>query len=60
MQGYYANFIKSSNPNGPGIPIWPRQDEGEEEQYLVWDVHPQVRVDRNRARYEFHDPFFRR
>lgn len=60
MQGYYANFIKSGDPNGPGLPIWPRLDEGQEEQYMVWDVHPQVRVDRNRARYVFHDQFFRR
>ncbi|HAJ36951.1 MAG TPA: hypothetical protein DCL15_14815 [Chloroflexi bacterium] len=58
MQGYYANFIKSGNPNGAGLPPWPRLDEGEEEQYMVWDVHPHVRVERNRARYAFHDRFY--
>ena len=23
MQGYFANFIKTGNPNGPGLPEWP-------------------------------------
>jgi len=24
MSGYFANFIKSGNPNGKGLPLWPR------------------------------------
>ncbi|MPZ18327.1 MAG: carboxylesterase family protein [Luteitalea sp.] len=23
MQGYFANFVKTGNPNGPGLPNWP-------------------------------------
>lgn len=23
MQGYFANFIRTGNPNGPGLPAWP-------------------------------------
>ena len=23
MEQYFANFIRSSNPNGPGLPNWP-------------------------------------
>jgi para-nitrobenzyl esterase len=23
MQGYFANFIKTGDPNGPGLPAWP-------------------------------------
>jgi para-nitrobenzyl esterase len=60
MQGYYANFIKTGDPNGAGLPAWPRLDEGAEEQYMVWDVQPHVMVEQNRARYAFHDRFFRR
>jgi para-nitrobenzyl esterase len=59
MQGYYANFIKSGNPNGAGLPTWPRADEGSEMQYLVWDVHPHVLSDQHRERYLFHEQFFK-
>lgn len=57
MQGYYANFVMRGDPNGPGLPEWPRANEGEEMAYMVWDVRPQVLVDQHRARYEFHKRF---
>jgi len=55
MQGYYANFVIAGDPNGPGLPLWPRANEGPDVQYMVWDVHPHVLVDSHRARYEFHE-----
>lgn len=54
MEGYWANFIKTGNPNGPDLPHWPAaapKDGGLLRQVI--GVHTRTRVDRNAARYEF-------
>jgi len=52
MQEYFANFIKTGNPNGKGLPNWPKFGEG---QRIVIDVHTRAEADKGRARYEFLD-----
>lgn len=52
MQEYFANFIKTGNPNGKGLPSWPKFGEG---QRIVIDVTTHAEVDKGRARYEFLD-----
>ena len=52
MQEYFANFIKKSNPNGPGLPEWPITTSG---RFMRLDVEPRAEVDNTRARYLFHD-----
>jgi para-nitrobenzyl esterase len=54
MEGYFANFIKTGNPNGAGLPHWPaavRKDGGLLRQVI--GVHTHSTVDRDAARYEF-------
>ena len=54
MEGYFANFIKTGDPNGSGLPQWPAaapKDGGLRRQEIGVDTH--TIVDRNAARYEF-------
>ena len=51
MQGYFANFIKTGNPNGPGLLKWPAANEGPAAQYMHIDVEPGVETEAHRGRY---------
>ncbi len=53
MQAYFANFIKTGNPNGPGLLAWPPARAGAAGQLLRLDVKTTVEPDQTRARYLF-------
>jgi len=53
MQGYWINFAKTGDPNGPGLPQWPRYDSADSWQVMHLDVEPVASADTTRARYEF-------
>ncbi len=36
-QSYWVNFAKSGDPNGAGLPPWPRYDPSKD---LIFDFHP--------------------
>jgi para-nitrobenzyl esterase len=55
MQEYFANFIKTGNPNGQGLPNWPTFDTG---QRMIIDVDTRAEGDKVRARYQFLDQFY--
>jgi para-nitrobenzyl esterase len=55
MQDYFANFIKTLNPNGKGLANWP---EFKANQRLIIDVNTRAEAEGVRARYEFLDQFY--
>jgi para-nitrobenzyl esterase len=55
MAGYFANFIKTGNPNGPGLPPWP--EFGKTREVMVLDAVSKAIPEPGRARYEFIDGF---
>ena len=57
MQEYFANFIKTGNPNGKGLPKWPTFKEN---QRMIIDVNTRAEADTVRARYEFHESLLKK
>jgi para-nitrobenzyl esterase len=51
MQGYFANFIKTGNPNGPGLPNWPAYDAQTKYMRMRIDVVSVAEAEPDRARY---------
>ncbi len=60
MEGYFAQFIKTGNPNGPGLPHWPALAEsggGLLRQTIA--AHTYTTIDRGEARQAFLQQFFK-
>jgi para-nitrobenzyl esterase len=56
MSSYWANFVKSGNPNGAGLPEWPKYDNPDHYQVMhLVGSRSHAAPDTLRPRYEFLD-----
>jgi para-nitrobenzyl esterase len=55
MQAFFANFIKTGNPNGLGSPEWPAITGNGTVSVMHINVYSTAQPEKNRERYEFLD-----
>lgn len=53
MMNYFANFIKSGNPNGEKLPVWPMAKDEKSPEIMVIDIESKATKAKNDARYLF-------
>ena len=51
MQEYFANFIKTGNPNGAKLPHWPVVKAGQPAEYMHIDLQTKAETEAHRGRY---------
>ena len=55
MQDYFANFIKTGNPNGAGLPEWPQASAGPGSRLMQLDVPPAAITATDDEHYKFQE-----
>ncbi len=55
MMAYWSNFAKTGNPNGRGLPKWPRYESRAGYEVMHISADPHASPDNHRGRYEFLD-----
>jgi para-nitrobenzyl esterase len=55
MQNFFANFIKTGDPNGAGLPPWPVANKENAVQLMRIDVESRAEPEKHRDRYLFLD-----
>ncbi|WP_374760921.1 carboxylesterase/lipase family protein [Flectobacillus rivi] len=58
MMNYFANFIKTGNPNGEKLPNWPAAKNEEKPEVLIINANTKAVRSENEARYFFLDKDF--
>lgn len=59
MEAYFANFIKTGNPNGTGLPQWPVDTRTNKSGYMNINVNSHAEEETKRARYEFLERWYK-
>lgn len=55
MMNYFANFIKTGNPNGEKLPVWPMAKDEKRPEVMIIDKESKATKAENDARYMFLD-----
>jgi len=55
MQSYFANFVKTGNPNGKDLPDWPAMNQSQSVQFMRLDVVSRAQTEQHADRYLFLD-----
>ncbi len=50
MEQYFADFVKTGNPNGPNLPEWPPVNAGGPAKFLHIDVETRAETEQHRGR----------
>jgi para-nitrobenzyl esterase len=56
---YFANFVKTGDPNAPGVPSWAPANRGEAVSVMRIDVNTRAETEQHRDRYVFLDQMYK-